>query len=224
MLVLFSRISAYKHKFTLRLLLLMCFLYSWFLGWLICFYFKFFSLLLKNRCFWLIPFSASLHFPFSLLSPPLSCSLLLVLGASVTFPTFFSWRGKLGLRAGGQLLSVKGGKGKTKRGCLLAGQAGNANLPGLSPSRCSLTIMLADSRLRLTAPLSPCSTVPFVHPFPLFALEIFFLFSSLVLVFYLNMSTYIRTSTTSMKWVICSKSLPRVTNLYLNLHNQERYQ
>lgn len=46
---------------------------------------------------------------------------------------------------------------KTKRGCLQAKQAGNASLPGLSPSRCSLAILPAHTRLNLTAPQSHSS-------------------------------------------------------------------
>ena len=57
---------------------------------------------------------------------------------------------------GGGLAVSRGEKraSKTKRGCLQARQAGNASLPGLSPSRCSLAILPAHTRLNLTAPLS----------------------------------------------------------------------
>lgn len=71
---------------------------------------------------------------------------------------FFSgwWRVDGGGGGEGGLAVSRGEKraSKTKRGCLQARQAGNASLPGLSPSHCSLAILPAHTRLNLTAPLS----------------------------------------------------------------------
>lgn len=176
--VLFSCISDFKPNFNLRLQLLLCFLYSWFLGWLIVFILSFFFSLqtcLSDSFHFL---SVSLHFSVFLLSPPLSCSLFVHAASGTTF--FFWLTGRGGFEGRGTVVECRwrGERAsKTKRGCLLAGQAGNANLTGLPPSRCSFTVMLADCRLRLTAPLSPCSTVPFVHPSLLFVVGIFIHFS-----------------------------------------------
>lgn len=71
----------------------------------------------------------------------------------------------MGGEGGGRWRWVEGEKkaSKTKRGCLPARQAGNASLPGLSPSRCSLAVLPAHTRLKLTAPRSrgsPCAVCP----------------------------------------------------------------
>lgn len=75
--------------------------------------------------------------------------------------------GAVGSERGGGGLAVRRGEkraSKTKRGCLRARQAGNASLPGLSPSRCSLAILQAPSILNLTAPLSR-GNPPVICPF-----------------------------------------------------------
>lgn len=63
---------------------------------------------------------------------------------------------------------------KTKRGCLQARQAGNASLPGLSPSHCSLAILLAHTRLNLTAPLSHSSSLFICPSSPSFCLSLYY--------------------------------------------------
>lgn len=121
--------------------------------------------------------SASPHFP--LYSSPLSCSLFLVLAASLTFSTFFSRRSRVGLRVGGRWLSVKGGKrpSKTKRGCLLAGQAGNANLPGLPPKWLLLDYHAGRQQIEADSPPEPLQHPDIRPSFPTFCfwdLGIFF--------------------------------------------------
>lgn len=221
LLVLFSCISDDKPKFTRRLLLLLCFLYSWFLGWLICFHSKFFFsaphklAFLTHSIFCLLLYIFPFLF-FHHLSHVLFCLSMQHRELFLPF-FFFGWRAEVGLRVGGRLLNGgKGGKraSKTKSGCLLAGQAGNANLPGLPPVAAPWLSCWPTADWGWQPRSAPAAICP---SFPTFCCwDLFFLF----LVFYLNTITHTRTSTTSLKWLMCSKSLQRVTNLYFKLHTK----
>lgn len=120
--VLFSCISDFKPKFTRRLHLLLCFLYSWFLGWLIVFILSFFFsapcklAFLTHSIFCLLlcifPFLFFHH-----LSHVLFCLSMLHQELFLPFSFFFfGWRAEVDLKVGGRWLSVgEGGKGPVKQ-------------------------------------------------------------------------------------------------------------
>lgn len=99
-------------------------------------------------------------------------------GSPVVFFSGWWWRvdrgGWVGAWTGWGLAVSRGEKraSKTKRGCLQARQAGNASLPGLSPSHCSLAILPAHTRLNLTAPLRHGSPLVICPSFPSLCLSL----------------------------------------------------
>lgn len=147
--------------------------------------------------------SASLHFPLSLLSPPLSCSLLLfVPAASVAFSTFLSWRGEVGLWVGGRLLECgRGGKGPVKQREVVCWQGRQET-------------QISQDSPPVAAPWLSCWPTPDRGWQPLWApalcyLSILSLFLVLGFIFYFVLFSYFSTSidirtSTITKWFICS--------------------